>query len=369
MRMKINIIAIMAIMMLFVPIIAGSVIAQEVEIRGTIMDGDGKYDYTNSAFFWYDLDKNQSSEVMIIEIDNRTIEKGSLEYKCIPKMIDYKSPGLKTNYDQYKIIGFMAEKYICYDNKTDKLVKLLIEWGSNDKIVLSMGNSMEFPEGYVLSAAEIDLQGNKVWLKLYKDGECVDNSLIEGGDTYVYEDKDDILQFSCEIDTVFRGTESNMVIVKYVFMRSDDILDLDGGDNFGVMEVKSTSSAGIILKNDETVTLDRDSEIEIMSGLYFKVADSTQLRYYLAKIISLDCPECPACPMCPVCNESEPCPEVTPEVTIEYVNVTVIPDDIPEKTVPGFEAVFALAGLLGICLLYTSPSPRDVEESRMPSSA
>ena len=25
--------------------------------------------------------------------------------------------------------------------------------------------------------------------------------------------------------------------------------------------------------------------------------------------------------------------------------------------------------LYGICLLYTSPSPRDVEESRMPSSA
>ena len=25
--------------------------------------------------------------------------------------------------------------------------------------------------------------------------------------------------------------------------------------------------------------------------------------------------------------------------------------------------------LLGVCLLYTSPSPRDVEESRMPSSA
>ena len=26
-------------------------------------------------------------------------------------------------------------------------------------------------------------------------------------------------------------------------------------------------------------------------------------------------------------------------------------------------------GILNICLLYTSPSPRDVEESRMPSSA
>ena len=26
-------------------------------------------------------------------------------------------------------------------------------------------------------------------------------------------------------------------------------------------------------------------------------------------------------------------------------------------------------GVYGVCLLYTSPSPRDVEESRMPSSA
>jgi len=363
MKMKINIIAIMAIMVLFVPIIAGSVITQEVEIRGTIMDGNGKYDYTNSAFFWYNLDKNQSSEVMTIDcsgIDNRTIEKGSLVYNCIPQMITYKNGYLNTTYGQYKIIGFMAEKYICYDNKTDQLVKLLIEWKSSDKAVLSMKNSMELPEGYVLKAPEIDLQGDKVWLKLYKDGECIDNSLIEGGDTYVYEDENDVLQFSCKIDTVFRGTESNMVVVKYIFMRSDDILDIDGGDNFGVMEVKSTSSTGIILKNDEIVTFDRDSEIEIMSGLYFKVADSTQLRYYLAKIISLDCPECPACPMCPVCNESEPCPEVIPEVTIEYVNVTVTPDNVDDtqiddtstgKTLPGFEAVFAIAGLLAVAWL------------------
>ena len=29
----------------------------------------------------------------------------------------------------------------------------------------------------------------------------------------------------------------------------------------------------------------------------------------------------------------------------------------------------AAGGIAGACLLYTSPSPRDVEESRMPSSA
>ena len=34
-------------------------------------------------------------------------------------------------------------------------------------------------------------------------------------------------------------------------------------------------------------------------------------------------------------------------------------------TYPGFHAIV----MHRVCLLYTSPSPRDVEESRMPSSA
>ena len=35
-----------------------------------------------------------------------------------------------------------------------------------------------------------------------------------------------------------------------------------------------------------------------------------------------------------------------------------------------YDATFAkAASQAGVCLLYTSPSPRDVEESRMPSSA
>ena len=34
-----------------------------------------------------------------------------------------------------------------------------------------------------------------------------------------------------------------------------------------------------------------------------------------------------------------------------------------------FEAILEARGVITNCLLYTSPSPRDVEESRMPSSA
>ena len=44
------------------------------------------------------------------------------------------------------------------------------------------------------------------------------------------------------------------------------------------------------------------------------------------------------------------------------INIEFFSDDAP-NTVKNF------TNLISDCLLYTSPSPRDVEESRMPSSA
>ena len=44
------------------------------------------------------------------------------------------------------------------------------------------------------------------------------------------------------------------------------------------------------------------------------------------------------------------------------------PDLSPEHNVAAWAALAEL-GLFAICLLYTSPSPRDRQKSRMPSSA
>ena len=54
------------------------------------------------------------------------------------------------------------------------------------------------------------------------------------------------------------------------------------------------------------------------------------------------------------------------EFKIEIVNPEksfLVKEDVSEVVVPAFE------GEMGICLLYTSPSPRDRSLSRMPSSA
>jgi len=288
----------------------------------------------------------------------REIAEGDLVYTCTPRSVTYKNSDLNDKYGGYVIMGFMAQKYICYDNKTDQLVKMLINQKSSVKKMLTTGDSMEFAEGYMLVAQEIDLEGGKVFLRLYNDGKEIDASVVSGGNTYTYEDEDDVLLFSCMIDTVFRGTDSNMVIVKYVFLRSADIIDVDGGDSFGVMEVKSTSGK-IMLKNDEALTLGQDDEVEIMDGLYFKVADSNTLRYYLAKSVSLVCPECPECPElddrppCPDCPDPEPCPDC-PECPTPIPPAADKPNDDSgdaDQTTPGFEAVFAVVGLFGIAYL------------------
>ena len=49
--------------------------------------------------------------------------------------------------------------------------------------------------------------------------------------------------------------------------------------------------------------------------------------------------------------------------------MALLGDAISHGILPGIVIAYLLTGSLSICLLYTSPSPRDLSTSRMPSSA
>ena len=69
--------------------------------------------------------------------------------------------------------------------------------------------------------------------------------------------------------------------------------------------------------------------------------------------------------------------EATPgDRAFTRVAVRLAVEEVAVSILPGHHCLFTLSSQLGdrtdevyCCLLYTSPSPRDVEESRMPSSA
>ena len=53
----------------------------------------------------------------------------------------------------------------------------------------------------------------------------------------------------------------------------------------------------------------------------------------------------------------------------EWLGGLGLADKVKVSTIGKFKTAAQMIGLIGICLLYTSPSPRDKRQSRMPSSA
>ena len=83
----------------------------------------------------------------------------------------------------YFVEGWMAEKYVAIDDNADELCKLLVEFEDDDKKTLSTGEEWDLGSGYSLTANQIDLEGDKVWFSLKKDGREIDNEVATtGGD-------------------------------------------------------------------------------------------------------------------------------------------------------------------------------------------
>ncbi|RZN30207.1 MAG: hypothetical protein EF813_12885, partial [Methanosarcinales archaeon] len=192
----------------------------------------------------------------------------------------------------YWIEFWMGEMYVAVDGRADKLAKPLVEFNSADIKTLATGESWDLGGGFALEAKQIDLEGEKVWLCLYKNGKEIDSEVIDTGNfdlqdrVYTYTEdvagEDDVSIFSCYISAVFRGTCSNLVQIKYVFLIDDDVTRINTGDVYGAMEVTSVSSAGITLSNDETtLCLNPGITTPIMGDLSLKTTDNTSaIEFY-----------------------------------------------------------------------------------------
>ena len=368
--------------MIFAPSVSATQV-NEVEIRGEMVDekvcllnaSNLMWDALNFPAFWLDLDTGDFSEKLYITQNlsnaDRTIQEGNLIYETVMVPQEYEiHEGLGITIEgemNYSVIGFMAEKYVCLDGDVDTLAKLLVEFEDDDKKTLDVGEMWNLGGGYVLSPSQIDLEGDKVMIRLYKNDKEIDAEVVSNGDVYVYTEdirgcSDDVPLAHCYIDAVFRGTESNCVQIEYMFLVDNAVLEIDGGDEFGIMEVKTAGGNSIKMTNEEdTVDLDSDSIEYIMGDVYFRSGDDDDyLRFYPAYSYTYDVPECPACPECEDCEPCvnhtpcEPCPVMTSEtVTVAeyiYVNGTET-DPVESNMLPGFEAVFAIMGLLTIVWL------------------
>jgi len=255
-----------------------------------------EYTWTPQSFsgFFYDLKNDVGTERLTVKLQSssRTIESGDLTYSTTAQDMEFEF----SDWGTYQVIGFMADKYFAgykagdLFNKDISLIsdnqlrKVLID--SDDESTITTGSVLPLEEGYELRIKQIDIDGNKVYLGLAKDGEEVDSKVISPDNlksaTYKYEVEisgKDTPIIMAHISNVFSSVESALVTVDGLFQISDTYTSVEDGDEYEKMKVVSVSDQGVEMENDNSITLRKGSTSKIFGNVGFLVADADEIRF------------------------------------------------------------------------------------------
>ena len=345
------------------------------EVRGQVATGDFTWDATNFAGFFYDINDDVTTETLSVSgLEGNVIPEGGLVYNTTIQNVDFEYD----EWGQYPVIGFFAEKYIPLKaNSADKLAKLILD--SDDRYTVRTGETLDLGEGYALEAKQVDVEGEKVWLEFTKDGEFVDDEIIsvvnENMSTWEVElddiqDEDDVVVFRVHINQVFQGAVDSIAQIEGLWLIDyANAMTIESDDEFGELNDVSIQGDSLVIRNDDSFTLTRDSEEEIAEGMFFKIADtpSNELRYYpfVERTVGEgeepdledDEPTVGENVTAPEDDENVTAPEDDENVTEpgetpaeEEPTVGETPEEEPADT-PGFGVVLGLVGLLAVVYL------------------
>ncbi|WNY25274.1 hypothetical protein MsAc7_08200 [Methanolapillus millepedarum] len=283
--------------------------ATSVDIRSTIIDSTVAGPWTINAMNWaglyYDLDDNQSTETITITSVGAAnpATKLNITYETEPKMIGYEfgnwsyggSPA------KYAIIGFFAEPYVALgkenttavgDVKANKIAKLLMD--SNDKYTLTTGQALDLGDGYSLVANQIDVNGNKVYLELFKDGKSIDTSIQNSNYTdannrtwVLTQDvlgEKDMQFFRVQVSQVFQGTSSSLVEIKGIWLVDiASAFEVKTDVDYGKFECQQADATKLEYFAKE-IPVGQNTSTELGRGIYLKTPDKTgTTKFYLVK--------------------------------------------------------------------------------------
>ena len=97
------------------------------------------------------------------------------------------------------------------------------------KTIITSGTPLKLEEGYELAIKSIDIDGNKVYVELTKNGNVIDSAVVISpqvvDDTYIYsKDTDsakDVKVISAHFKNAFRGTDANFATIDRIQQVSD----------------------------------------------------------------------------------------------------------------------------------------------------
>ncbi|MFA7375295.1 MAG: S-layer protein domain-containing protein, partial [Methanothrix soehngenii] len=262
-----------------------------------------------------------------------------------------------------------------------------------DERTVTSGTPLALEEGYELSISAIDIDGNKVYLELSKDGAVVDSKVISPSadnagmkdKTYYYKkdigDSKDVVIVAAHFKNAFRGADQNLATVDGLWQLSDTPKDVSENTEYDKMTIQTVTADSISMDiEDNDITLSKNKDISLMPGVSIKTADADELRYYIYKEAIIEGEgevaevENETAVVTPV-NDTEKVVEEAKE-SVEEANKTVEEAkevveeakeevaeaeakveetaEAPANQTPGFGSIFALTGLLAVAYLVLS---------------
>ena len=391
-------------LMLFASVMAVSAVGDDNEIQGptaTVVNATYIWGPQDFAGFYYDIDDDLGDEsiTMTITDDDVLDEPGGILYRTTAQKDDFDFD----EWGEYYTIGFLAEEYFAgyieadadpkensylFDESTDEnlmvdeqLSKILTD--DDDEYTFTTGTPLKLAEGYELSIKAIDLEGDKVYVELYKDGKSVDSAVVEPSTenpmmedkTYTYTkdmgDTEDIVVVAVHFKNAFRGAEQDLATVDGIWQISDAPTDVEEDTEYDKMTIQNVNSDEMSIEmdnEDNKITLNKNKDISLMENIRIKTADQDDittenpLRFYIYEELVIEGEE-EVAPE-PVVSEpvvEEPVVEEPAEeeaVVEEPAEEEAVAEEPAEEEpaeekngIPGFEAVFAITGLLAVSYL------------------
>ena len=364
------------------------------EVRGTVKDigmGTVEWDVSTFAGFFYDIDDNLGNERITM-----TITEGNVLAEDTG--VIYTTEGQNHKFDfedwgDYATIGFLADEYFAaYADgshlagestdanlmKDEQLSKVLMD--DDSSMTFTSGTPLKLAEGYELAIQSIDLDGNKVFVQLMKNGAVVNSAVVEPSKagatlkdkTYVYKkdmgDTEKIVLIAVHFKNAFRGADTDLATVNGIWQISDTPTSIKEDTEYDKMTIQTVDADAmrITMNNeDNKITLTKKRDVSLMENIRIKTADQDDqpLRFYIYKEMKVEGEEVAVTPAPVVAPEPvvEPVAE-EPAVAEPVVEEPVVEEPVAEEPVhetpaaepsgiPGFEAVFAITGLLAVSYL------------------
>lgn len=270
-----------------------------IEIRGATATDAASWNAQNFAGLWYDIETDKSTESIVIRGSvsyDRTIQPGNLLYyssdTSTPYMV-YSVKGITVDgQSSYNAVGWMGEKYLAVNGNANKLSRIVLEQEPGDTKVMAPGETWDMGGGYTLSAQSIDSKVGQAWFALSKDGIKLDDKVVLTGQVYSFREslggETNVPIFVTYVNNIYPGKTSDVVELKYSFLTSKTITIIQSGDKYGLLKVSTANENNIVMANEQSITLQKGSRIDLFGNIKLYVADNERLYYYPVRIEESD---------------------------------------------------------------------------------